>query len=112
MKLVIKMGSDKKIKAIKGEIPLIFIKEKNQIVAFSPALDLSTCGKTFQKAKIRFHEAVTIFWEELIKMGTLEDVLKENGWQKIKSEKNKPTWQPPAIVGNIEENFNVAAVSF
>ncbi len=111
MKLVIKKGSDKKIKSINGKIPVIFIKEKNQIIAYSPALDLSTCGKTLQKAKRRFNEAVTIFWEELIKMDTLEEVLKENGWQKIKGEKNRPTWQPPAIVGNIEEKFNVATIS-
>jgi len=64
---------------IKGTVPLCFMKEKKSFIAFSPALDLSTCGRTFEEAKTNFTEALDIFFEECIKMGTLNDVLESCG---------------------------------
>lgn len=52
-----------------------FIKEGDTYIAYSPALDISTCGETFEKAQKGFEELVRIFFAELIKMGTLEEVL-------------------------------------
>lgn len=60
---------------ISGTIPLCFMKEKKSFIAFSPALDLSTCGRTFEEAKKNFAEALEIFIEECLKMGTLGKVL-------------------------------------
>jgi predicted RNase H-like HicB family nuclease len=45
---------------INGTVPLCFMKEKSSFIAFSPALDLSTCGKTFEEAKTNFSEALEI----------------------------------------------------
>lgn len=77
---------------IKGEIPVIFFKEGDKVIAFSPALDLSTFGDSEKEARKRFAEATRIFFEEIIRMGTLEDVLTEYGWRKHTSTRS---WSPP-----------------
>jgi predicted RNase H-like HicB family nuclease len=82
-------------KAINGSLPICFMKEKGSFVAFSPALDLSTCGRTFEEAKKNFAEALGIFFEECITMGTLDDVLESCGWEKVR----RKGWEPPAYVG-------------
>jgi hypothetical protein len=70
---------------IKFNLPVSIIKENSRYVAYTSALDLSTCGKTIKIAKDRFDEAVNIFFEELIKNETLEQVLLDLGWQKKRS---------------------------
>ena len=60
---------------INSTIPLCFLKENKTFIAFAPALDLSTCGRTFEEAKKNFAEALEIFFEECLKMGTLGKVL-------------------------------------
>jgi predicted RNase H-like HicB family nuclease len=77
---------------IKGKIPVIYFKEGKQFVAYSPVLDLSTRGDTEEQALARFSEAANIFFNEIIKMGTLEDVLTECGWKKMTAGN---TWSPP-----------------
>jgi predicted RNase H-like HicB family nuclease len=44
-----------------------FTKEKESYVAFSPALDLSTCGQTIEEARKNFAEVLETFFEECIK---------------------------------------------
>jgi len=61
---------------IEAKIPVLFFKEDKKVIAYSPALDLSTCGDTEKQARKRFAEAVDIFITEIHKMGTVEDVLK------------------------------------
>lgn len=56
-------------------IQVNFLREGNKFIAYTPALDLSTSGKTYKEAKERFAEAVSIFFEEIMEKGTLEDVL-------------------------------------
>jgi predicted RNase H-like HicB family nuclease len=84
----------KKIK-IKGGLPLCFMKEGKSYIAFSPALDLSTCGRTFEEAKSNFTEALEIFLEECLSMGTLNEVLESCGWVKSRNKE----WTPPAYIG-------------
>ncbi len=48
-------------------LPLSIFKEGKTYVAYTPVLDLSTCGKTFAEAERRFNEAVEIFFEEMLK---------------------------------------------
>jgi predicted RNase H-like HicB family nuclease len=60
---------------ITAELPVLFLKEGAQYVAYTPALDLSTCGDTFEQARRRFAEAVAAFIEQAVEMGTLDDVL-------------------------------------
>ena len=78
------------------KLPVSFIKEGNKFIAYTPALDLSTSGDSFKQARGRFEEAVDIFFEEVIKKGTLEEVLTDYGWRKIKK-----NWSPPVAIGQV-----------
>jgi hypothetical protein len=89
---------------VKFNLSVAVIKEGDKFVAYSPALDLSTCGKTAKEAKKRFCEAVGLFFEEIIKRGSFEDVLVDLGWKKKNS-----VWNPPKIVSNDIQTFCVAA---
>ncbi len=75
------------------QLPVSIFKEGKQFVAYTPALDLSTSGKSYDEVKNRFQEIVGIFFEELVKKGTLEEVLTSLGWQKVKKQ-----WEPPLVV--------------
>ena len=83
-------------------LPVAFLREGEYFIAYSPALDLSTSGKSFAQAKKRFSEVVEIFFEELLEKGTLEEVLSELGWRKVKRE-----WVPPTLVAQEVESFRV-----
>lgn len=80
-------------KAHAFSLPIIISREGKHYVAYCPALDLSTVGKTEADAKRMFHEAAELFFEELVAMGTLDKALSDLGWQK-----DKKTHRPPAII--------------
>ena len=69
------------------------LKQAGRYIAYSPALDLSTSGKTEKEAKRRFEEASAIFMEELDAAGTLYDVLRELGLYQVQKQ-----WSPPKIL--------------
>jgi hypothetical protein len=77
---------------MKAEIPVLFFQENDKIVAYSPALDISTCGNTQLEAERRFTEAAAIFLQEIKAMGTEDEVLAECGW--VKASATNP-WSPP-----------------
>ena len=87
------------------KLPVSILKEGNRFVVYSPALDLSTSGKTYNEAKKRFAEIVDIFFEEIDKKGSSETVLKELGWKKGQTQ-----WQPPVIISQESELFKVPAI--
>lgn len=91
---------------IQFTLPVSIFKEGNDFVAYTPVLDLSTSGDTFEKAQKNFVKAVNIFFEELIEMGTVNEVLVGLGWQK----KNN-TLVPPVVVTNQTENFSFPLVN-
>lgn len=93
-----------KVKKVYFEIslPVFVLKENKYFIAYSPVLDLSTSGKSFEEAKQRFNEVVQVFFEELLEKGALEEVLADLGWQKLKKE-----WTPPIIVAHESESFRV-----
>ncbi len=78
---------------IKTNLPVDFYKEGDQFIAYCPALDISTCGDSFEEAKKNFGELMDAFLSETIKMGTLEEVLAECGWKK--TTRPKVGWKPP-----------------
>lgn len=80
---------------IEASLPVSFLKEGNRFVAYTPALDLSTSGKTYREAQNRFDEAVQLFFEELFAKGTLDDVLCGLGWKK-----NRARWSPPVVIAH------------
>lgn len=86
------------------QVPVSILREGKRFVAYSPALDLSTSGKTYKEVKKRFEEAVGIFIEELADMGTLDRALRDLGWSKAKKE-----WQPPVLVSQESERIRMPA---
>ncbi|MFH1392420.1 MAG: type II toxin-antitoxin system HicA family toxin [bacterium] len=87
---------------LKFSLPLSIFKEGKAFVAYAPALDLSTSGKTFEEVKRRFTEVVNIFFGETAKKGTLDTILQELGWQKVQR-----NWVPPFLVAQTLENMQV-----
>ena len=85
-----------------ASLPITFLREGDQYVAYTPALDLSTSGSTFEQAKRRFGEIVQIFFQECFFNGTLDSVLSDLGWTKEKS-----SWNPPLVVAQNTEIFNI-----
>jgi predicted RNase H-like HicB family nuclease len=77
---------------IKAKIQFFVFKEGNSFVAYSPALDISSCGSTEQEARKMFKEAAEIFIEEITEMGTVTEVLEDRGWRKSAV---GPAWSPP-----------------
>lgn len=95
-------------KSIKSlNLPVSFLKEDNQFVAYTPALDLSTCGKTLEEAKKNFAEAVEIFFDEIISMGTFEEVLLDLGWKKQNED-----LIPPIVISRGIESVRVPFAHF
>ncbi len=93
----------KKVK-LEFNLPVSIIKEGKSYIAYTPALDLSTSGKDYEEVKKRFYKIVNIFFEEIAKKGTMEEVLKELGWKKIKTK-----WNPPIVVSQESQNIKVLA---
>lgn len=92
-------------KAASYTLPVTIFREGKAFVAYTPALDLSSVGKTEKEARRMFAEAVEVFFEELIEMGTVDEVLQELGWEKVKGR-----LQPPSVV---EQSFvNVPVPAF
>lgn len=85
-----------------ASLPVTFLREGDQFVAYTPALDLSTSGETFEQAKKRFGEIVQIFFEECLSLGTLESMLMDLGWKKENSE-----WNPPIVVAQDTQMVNI-----
>lgn len=50
-------------------------KEGRLYVAYTPELDVSSCGGTQAKAKKNLLEAVRLFLEEAERLGTLQKIL-------------------------------------
>jgi len=84
------------------KLPVSFLREGKFYIAYTPALDLSTFGKTLEEAKERFVEAVEIFFDEASKMGTLEEILLNLGWVKRKKE-----IIPPVVISHNLESIKV-----
>ena len=81
------------LKELRVKLTVSIIKQGKRYIAFSPALDLSTSGKSAAEARKRFQEAVGIFFEELEEAGNVAAVLSGLGWRK-----ERRTWQPPHVV--------------
>lgn len=55
-------------------------KEGNMYTSYCPELDLASCGRTVDEARKNLKEALEIFIEETSKLGTLEELLEEAGY--------------------------------
>lgn len=77
------------------EFDMVVFKEGNVFITYSPKLDVSSCGNTFEQARENMKAAVRLFLEEAERMGTLEDILAEAGYCRGSEAK----WNPPRMVG-------------
>ena len=68
-------------------------KEGRSFVAYTPELDVSSCGGNLDRAKSNLLQAVRLFLEEADKMGTLKQIFEEAGFTK-----HKQTLQSPKFV--------------
>lgn len=74
-------------------LQLLIFREGKHFIAYSPALDLSTSAQSYEEVKNRFNEVLKVFFEELVSKGTIEEVLRNLGWEKIRDR-----WQPPPLI--------------
>lgn len=61
-------------------------------IAYTPELDVVSCGPTEEKARQNLHEAVEIALEEAARKGKLSELLEDLGFQK-----EKKGWVPPRV---------------
>lgn len=88
-------------------LPVSILREGDSFIAYTPALDLSTVGDTFEQAQQRFEEAVQIFFEEITEKGTVEEVLIDLGWQKVKKQ-----LVPPQVVSTQTKQFSIPSLQY
>jgi len=74
---------------------LIF-KEGNTFVSYCPELSVASCGDTIEEARQRLPEAVRLFLEESQRVGTLEEILREEGF--VPSDPTGAHWRPPPLI--------------
>ena len=86
---------------LKGKIQVLYYKAGKVFIAYAQALDLSSCGSTFDEADKNLEEAISILFEECDERGTLENVLANCGWES-RSERGMRIWSPPAVIGQKE----------
>ena len=78
-----------------GTLSVTVFREGKTYVAYSPALDLSTAGKTLAAAQKNFAQAAKLLLRELADRGTVDEVLSDLGW-----EKTVRGYAPPAVVAH------------
>jgi len=76
------------------EFDAIIFQEGKSFVAHCPELDVSSCGHDVDEARRNLKMAVRLFVEEAEKLGTLEDILREAGYQRGAD----GAWKSPRIV--------------
>ncbi len=62
------------------ELPLMLWREGEFIVAFTPALELSSFGETEEEALENFSEAVELFFQTSNERNVTFDLLESLGW--------------------------------
>lgn len=67
-------------------------KEGNQHIAHATPLDVVSSGQTQENAKAALREAVHLFLDTALEMGTLEDILKECGYEFRGNDWISPPW--------------------
>ena len=87
-------NKNKDVAQMAVQLPVTFIEEGDSVIAYTPALDLSTCGSTREEAKQMFDEIVKIFFKDLVENKTTEDVLSSLGWTRADQ---AAQWMPPKI---------------
>lgn len=93
-------------KYISYDLPVLITKQNRRFVAYTPALDISTSGKSEKEVKKRFVELANTFIEEIITAGTVNDVFAELGWHKVQRK-----WTPPQVISSQSINLRTLALA-
>ncbi len=91
---------------ISYNLPVLITKQNKRFVAYTPALDVSTSGKSEKEVRKRFVELANIFIEEIITAGTANDVLAELGWNKVQRK-----WTPPQVISSQSIGLRIPALA-
>lgn len=75
-------------------IPVQIKKRGKYYEAYTPALELTTQGKTLKEVQARFTEIVDIFIKDIFKRDVAKEVLEDLGWKVID---NKKKITPPVF---------------
>jgi predicted RNase H-like HicB family nuclease len=81
-------------------------KENGTFVGYAPNLDVSSCGNSIREARARLREAVSLFLEEASRLGKLEDILAEAGF-----EKHGRTYEPPKVLAKAKVRLAIPLAS-
>jgi len=95
----------KHMRHLSYELPVSITKQGRRFVAYTPALDISTSGKSVKDVQKRFQEIAALFLEEIFDSGTASDVLTELGWQKMQKK-----WSPPKIISSSSLGIKVPSL--
>ena len=60
-------------------------REGNMYVSYCPELDIASCGETVDQAKKNLKEVILINLEEAQKLGSLDNLLQEAGFDETQS---------------------------
>lgn len=88
---------------IQANIPVIYLREGDAFLVYTPALDLCAHGNDLEDAKKSFETSVDLFFEEAIKRNTLSEVLREYGWKEVKRK-----WIPPIVIGQYSQPIEIS----
>lgn len=86
------------------EFTSLIFKEGEAFVSYCPELGVGSCGDSVEEARRRLQEAVRLFLEESQRMGTLQDILHEEGF--VPHDANGASWSPPPLIAT--EHMQVA----
>ena len=89
--------------SIKVEI----FKEDDVYVALSPELNVSSFGETIFEAKESIKEAIEAFFEECREMGTLNEVLEESGFLRVRGK-----YKLKQLVSRIPKDYQAEEVNW
>jgi predicted RNase H-like HicB family nuclease len=64
----------------------VLLRERGVYVAWTPQLDVSSCGDTAEKARDNLKTAARLLLEEAQRKGTLAGILEEAGYTDIESD--------------------------
>ena len=81
-------------------LPVIYLKEGDTFICYTPALDLTAHGDSFEDAERSFRQTLHLFVREVTRKGTWGKVLKEYGWERVRNK-----WMSPLVIG--QENKSV-----
>ncbi len=82
------------------KVPVAVKKKKDYFVSYCPVLDVHSQGETEEKALDNLVEAISLFLVSCFERGTLDEVLKECGFEPIKkSVKAKPSSKRYKTIG-------------